>query len=62
MSETIYFVMEMVGTVAFSISGAIFCIVCRKLFGEGIAMFGGTAVVVLLRLLAAHFRWKLPRA
>lgn len=45
-----------------SVSGAIFCIVCRKLFGEGIAMFGGTAVVVLLRLLAAHFRWKLPRA
>lgn len=42
---TILFIMELIGTVAFTISGALIAI----------------PVVVIIRLLAAKYRWKLPK-
>ncbi len=45
-----------------SIIGAIVCALTWNLFGELIAMIIGASVVVLLRLLAAYFRWSLPKA
>ena len=45
-----------------SIIGAIICIVLWKYVGQSTAIIGGAAVVILLRLLAAHFRWSLPKA
>lgn len=45
-----------------SFFGAVTCIVLWKLIGEEIAVISGAAVVFILRLLAAHFRWSLPKA
>ena len=45
-----------------SLIGAVFCIIFWKLFGSFAAIYGGAAVVIILRLLAARFRWSLPKA
>lgn len=45
-----------------SLLGALVCILLRCLTGELPAMLSGIAVVLLMRLLSAHFRWNLPRA
>lgn len=45
-----------------SIIGAIVCILLWKFMGQSTAIIGGAAVIVILRLLAAHFRWSLPKA
>ena len=45
-----------------SIIGSLACIVLWKYFGQSIAIIGGATIVVILRLLAAHFRWSLPKA
>lgn len=45
-----------------SFFGAIACIILWHFFGEQIAVIGGAAVVLILRLLAAHFRWSLPKS
>ncbi len=45
-----------------SIIGAIACSVLWSVVGEITAMLIGAGVVILLRLLAAHFRWSLPKA
>lgn len=45
-----------------SLIGAVLCVVCWPLLGETWAMVCGAAMVVLLRLLAAHFHWSLPKA
>lgn len=45
-----------------SIIGAVICAVIWDYTGKVAAMIMGAAVVVLLRGLAAHFRWKLPKA
>ncbi len=45
-----------------SFFGAITCIILWKFFGEQIAVISGTTVVIILRMLAAHFRWSLPKA
>lgn len=45
-----------------SLIGAIVCILMWNHFGHGISMTVGTAVVVILRLLAARYRWSLPKA
>ncbi len=45
-----------------SISGAVLCTVLWKPLGELPAMLSGAAAVIVLRLLAAHFQWSLPRA
>lgn len=45
-----------------SFFGAVTCIVLWRFLGEQIAVIGGAFVVLILRLLAAHFRWSLPKA
>ena len=45
-----------------SIIGAFITIALWKFFGQSAAMVGGAASVVILRLLAAHHRWSLPKA
>ena len=45
-----------------SIIGAVFCIVLWNFFGQSSAIIGGAGAVVALRLLAARFRWSLPKA
>lgn len=44
-----------------SLVGALLC-VCLWRFGENAAMSVGAAAVIILRLLAAKYHWKLPRA
>lgn len=44
-----------------SLIGALVCVFMWESCGEANAMLAGTAVVVMLRLLAAHFRWSLPK-
>lgn len=45
-----------------SLLGALTCVFLWPLVGEGIAMFAGGSATMILRLLAAHFRWSLPKA
>ncbi len=45
-----------------SIIGAVVTIILVRYIGNMTAMLIGGAVVVILRLLAAHFRWSLPKA
>ena len=45
-----------------SIIGAWICALLWTPAGEAAAMTAGAAVTVILRLLAAHYRWSLPRA
>lgn len=45
-----------------SFFGAAACIALWHFLGEQIAVIGGAAVVLVLRLLAAHFHWSLPKA
>lgn len=44
-----------------SIVGAIVCVYMHRLFGAVPAMVVSSAVVLLIRYLAAHYRWNLPR-
>lgn len=44
-----------------SIAGAISYILLRMWLPDTISLFAGSAVVIIIRLLAAHFRWNLPR-
>lgn len=45
-----------------SLIGAVFSIIFWKYFGAFAAIYGGAAVVIILRLMAAKFRWSLPKA
>jgi uncharacterized membrane protein YeiH len=45
-----------------SFFGAITCIMLWKFTNEQIAVIGGAVVVIILRFLAAHFHWSLPKA
>ncbi len=45
-----------------SLVGAVICVVLWGLIGGMWSMISGAASVVVLRTLAAHFRWNLPRA
>lgn len=45
-----------------SLVGALVSVAVWRLGGEVMAMLVGTAVVVLIRVLSAHYRWNLPRA
>lgn len=45
-----------------SLIGAASCIIIWNIFGQAIAMLVGTIVVVVLRFMAAKFRWSLPKA
>ncbi len=44
-----------------SIFGAIVCLLAEGWFGELTAMITGAAVVFIIRILAAYFKWNLPR-
>lgn len=44
-----------------SIIGAIICILLWNIVGKTISMFVGTVVVIIIRLLAAHYKWNLPK-
>ena len=45
-----------------SLIGALLCALLWPWAGEVAAMLGSAAAVIALRLLAAHYRWSLPRA
>lgn len=45
-----------------SIIGAAICILLWQFIGETASMVIGSSTVVLLRILAAYFRWSLPKA
>lgn len=45
-----------------AIIGAVLTIVLWEPLGKSAAMSIGVAVIFVLRLMAAHYRWKLPRA
>lgn len=45
-----------------SLIGAIACVVFLRFAGQTLAMTVGASIVVVLRFLAAHYRWKLPKA
>lgn len=45
-----------------SLAGAVVCIVMLRTIGEeSLAMITGALVVIVIRMLAAYFRWNLPR-
>ena len=44
-----------------SIIGAVVCVVLWQPLGAALAMLLGSVTVVVLRLLAAHYRWSLPK-
>lgn len=44
-----------------SLIGAIFCIVFWNKIGPGFSMTIGASIIVVLRLLAAKYRWSLPK-
>ena len=44
-----------------SIVGAIACVFIYRSFGAVEAMVGASAVVIVIRYLAAHYHWNLPR-
>lgn len=44
-----------------SIIGALICVYTWPYLGSAASMLLGTAVIIVLRLLAAHFRWSLPK-
>ena len=45
-----------------SILGALVCALMCKTVGQSAALLTGAAVVILIRFLAAHYRWSLPKA
>lgn len=45
-----------------SIIGATVCIILWNIIGQPAAIIGGAVTVLALRLLAAHFRWSLPKS
>ncbi|MCI8388869.1 MAG: trimeric intracellular cation channel family protein [Clostridiales bacterium] len=44
-----------------SLAGALVCLLCWNTLGQSVSMEIGFVIVVVLRLLAAKFRWSLPR-
>lgn len=44
-----------------SIAGAIVCLLARLIFLDYVAMIIGAVVVILIRILAARYRWNLPK-
>ena len=58
--ETPYILVKHIYACA-AIAGGIVCVVGRTAFGEAYGTILGLAATVLLRFLAAHFRWNLKR-
>ena len=45
-----------------SLAGALVCVLLRGVIGQAYAMIGGAALIVIIRILSATYRWNLPRA
>ena len=45
-----------------SLAGAVLCAGLWQSTNEAVAMTAGACVVIIIRLLSAHFRWSLPKA
>ena len=45
-----------------ALAGALVWLICHLLLDDTTALLLGSAVVIAIRLLAAHFRWSLPKA
>lgn len=45
-----------------SLVGAVLCVLLWNVLGSAAAMIVGTIAIITLRLLAAHYRWSLPKA
>lgn len=45
-----------------SIAGALVCALLWQPSGAAMAMFAGAVVVIIIRFLAAHFKWSLPHS
>lgn len=45
-----------------SLIGAVVCILLWETLGSGLSMVLGASLIIVLRLLAAKFRWSLPKA
>ena len=45
-----------------SLAGALVCVLLRGVIGQAYAMICGAALVVIIRILSATYRWNLPRA
>lgn len=45
-----------------ALAGALLCVLLWNHMGQSVSMLAGFALVVIIRLLAAHFRWSLPKA
>ena len=58
--ETPYILVKHIYACA-AIAGAIVCVIGRIYFGGAYGMIFGVAVTVLLRFMAAHYRWNLMR-
>lgn len=44
-----------------SLIGAVVCVLCWSVLGSMRSMLLGAAIIVILRHLAAHYRWSLPK-
>ncbi len=44
-----------------SIVGAVACALCWPYLGPDLSMLIGAALIIILRLMASHFRWSLPK-
>ena len=55
------FLLELIGTVAFAVSGAVVCAVCWRWLGSMPSMLLGAGIILVLRNLASHYRWSLPK-
>ena len=45
-----------------ALAGALLCAWLWPLIGQTAAMLAGFAVIMIIRLLSAHYRWSLPHA
>ncbi len=45
-----------------SLIGAVVCILLWRFVGSLAGMAGGTVIIIVLRLLAAHYHWSLPKS
>jgi uncharacterized membrane protein YeiH len=59
--DTPYIFVKHIYAVA-SLIGALACVMLWRAAGSVWAMLTGTVIIVVIRLLSAHFRWNLPRA
>lgn len=62
MSESTPFIFKKYFYCSASIIGAVITCILWNIVGENTAMLLGAGIIFILRVMAAHYRWKLPRA